>query len=331
MESGVISRRAGRWALGVIALLGAALWLSPNTPAREWPGFPQLVAVDRLLAVLLLTIAISCAVVGVVSRRHRELMILVVIVTVALSIAFGGRVLIQGASDGVAPRGDATLRAISWNAGDVDPAGVAAALAPYIEDRDSTVIVLPETGWKSGEIVARDLEDEGYANTVYAPESTATSLILPDALVRAGRYRMDTSSPPWAGLALIPTIPSFATPIIVATHLQQPQPDSIATWQQHVDWVAALCASSPYVIVVGDMNSTLNNLGSDAVGGCADVAFARQAGAAATWPTGPLTAVGVSIDRFMVGPGYDPAAATFQVLRGPEFLGSDHWPISGSF
>lgn len=313
------------------ALLAAGMWLVPYTPLRKLPVFAQAVAVDKGIAVLLLT-AGGCVCIGAAARRAKAVSPWVAGVGLLLvSALFATRVLAQGVGEGSFPDPENTFSAIAWNARGEDSLHVAEQLHPLIVDSGAVIVVLPETGWKSGEIVHADLEALGYGSVVFAPESTATSVILADELARVGRYRIDETTPPWAGVALLPERPSAATPIIVAPHLQQPSPAEVATWRDHVDWVGSLCELSAFVIVLGDMNSTLNNLGGDHLGGCADVAAATGAGATSTWPTFLPGWLGVSIDRFMVGTGYSASESTFRVVTDVEIVETDHWPIQVSF
>jgi len=311
---------------------GVAVWVLPITPARGWPVFAQLVAIDRIFVVLLCAVAAAAALIVWWRPNHRVRAAAVASGTILLAAMFGGRALVQGVADGSDPPAVGSVAAVSWNADGADPMQLSDALRGMIGQFGVDIVVLPETGWKSGELVHRNLGDAGVDAVVYAPEWTATAVLLSRQLADAGEYRVDTEeTPPWAGLALVPARPSPDTPIIVATHLQQPSVGSTHVWRDHLDWVGRMCQTSPYVVVLGDMNATLNNLGGESVGGCGDVAASHGAGAAATWPTTLPSWLGVSIDRFMVGRGFDVRSATFRVLRSVPLEGTDHWPILVSF
>ncbi|RLP74481.1 endonuclease/exonuclease/phosphatase family protein [Mycetocola tolaasinivorans] len=326
--------RGGVW--GGLLLVGLAVWVLPYTPARAWPIGSHLVAIDRIITLLLAGAAVAALILALTvwrrsGGRGRSLLIGVTCVLFALAGLFGARILAQGTAEGSDPGQNSGLRALAWNAAGEDNTAPADILMPVIKAYGVEILVLPETGWRTAEIAAEYLGERGFANVAYTDEGTATSVLLSPRLAAAGNYRVDTNMPPWAGLALRPETPSPETPIIVGTHLQQPSPGNIETWRMHLDWVAGLCAESPFVVVLGDMNSTLNNLGGDTVGVCRDVAAAHGAGATATWPTWLPSGLGVSLDRFLMGTGFDPERASVRVLREIQPERADHWPILVSF
>lgn len=307
----------------VVAVAAAVAWVLPYSPAMGWPVVAQLVAIDKPLTAALVASAVAAGVAGAV-RRERAWIIVAAAVAVVAAL-FAGRVLgVQGVAAGSAPT-DGSLVALSWNADGVSPGEVADTVSGLLNEHSADVVVLPETGWKSGELVRDLLVDLGHEVAVFAPQSTATSVILTAELAR--QYRVADGTPPWAGVELVPTNPSPGLPVIVATHLQQPSPADVQTWHEHLGWVRAACDRTPYVLVLGDMNTTLNHLPGSSLGGCRDVAAAEGAGASSTWPTWLPDWLGVSIDRFMIGPGYTSHDATFMIARDVELAGADHWPI----
>lgn len=307
----------------VITVAAAVAWVLPYSPAAGWPVGAQLVALDKLLTATLVAGAVAAGVAGAV-RRDRRWIVVAAAVTVVAALFAGRVVAMQGVAAGSAPV-DGSLVAVSWNADGVSPGEVADTVSGLLDEHGAELVVLPETGWKSGELVRDLLVDLGHDVDVFAPQSTATSVILTAELAR--QYRVAEDTPPWAGVELLPTTPSPNLPVIVATHLQQPSPADVQTWQEHLGWVRAACDRTPYVLVLGDMNTTLNHLPGSSLGGCRDVAAAEGAGASSTWPTWLPDWLGVSIDRFMIGSGYTPDDATFMVARDVELAGADHWPI----
>lgn len=312
---------------GIAIVVLVIVWVAPFTEAREWPGIAFVVAADRPIALGLAALSVAAGATVILVRRFRRAAIVLGVVCVFGAAMFGGRVIAQGASDGRAPSADAAIYGMAWNARGEDVSDIAGAVEPTFRGRDSALVVLPETPWKLGEEVAEILRAGGHDVVAFAPDWTATSIIMTRALADEGEYAIDSRTPPWAGLALTPVAPSARTPIIVGTHLQQPSPSAIDTWRQHIEWVHRTCSESPWVVVLGDLNSTLNNLGGDQLGECRDVAAANGAGSASTWPTSLPPILGVSIDRFLVGKGYSPAAATWEVDRSLSITKTDHWPI----
>lgn len=306
--------------------LAAVVWVAPSTPARSWPVVAQLVALDRPTVVLAVLVAVSLTGVALF-RRARELWLPAVAVA-AIALLFGARVVAQGVGVGEPPS-TGGLVAIAWNADGVASEVIADTVGQLRDHSGADVIVLPETAWKGADIVGELLADHGDPLHVFAPQGSTASVMMSPAL--AASYRLDESTPPWAGVTLRPETPSAATPIIVATHLQQPSLGNTSTWLEHLAWVQQVCDSSPYVIVLGDMNTTLNHLEGATLGACRDVSATNAAGAAATWPTWLPAWMGISIDRFMIGGGYDATTATFMVERNIPLGGADHWPIVGSF
>lgn len=323
--------KLGRFLIPAASLVVLLLvWVAPLTQARTWPGIAFVVAADRPITLVFAVVSVVAFATCILLRRFRRGAIILGIVCLVGTAMFGLRVIAQGAADGEASPANAEFYGMAWNARGEDVSDVANAVGPTFHGQDRAVVVLPETPWKLGEEVADILRADGHDVVAFAPDWTATSIIMTRALVDDGQYKVDERTPPWAGLALIPTTPSSQTPIIVGTHIQQPSPSATDTWQEHIDWVNEMCSRSPWVVVLGDMNSTLNNLGGDQLGDCSDVAAANNAGSSPTWPTTLPPFLGASIDRFLVGKGYTAAEATWKVDRSLQIRQTDHWPIKVS-
>jgi hypothetical protein len=314
------------------AAIGAAAFCVPLTPLRSAPVFTQIAAIDPMGLCVAAVIAVGCAIWLVACLRRggdrRPALVALTAFTV-LATLFAVRIQAQGVADGVSPPDDSGLRIVAWNAGDAGQDDLVDRLDSLLDTTSAQIVVLPETGWKTAQIVGAELH--GHDLRVFEWEGTATSVLMDDGLAADGEYAIDVSStPPWAGLVVRPAHPSARFPVIVAAHFQQPSADTTRTWSDHVRWAAAMCDSSPFVIIVGDLNTTLNQLDGSHIGACRDVAAARGAGAAATWPTWLPAAAGISLDRFMVGREWNPQQQTFRVLRGIVSPGADHWPIEVS-
>ncbi len=294
----------------------------------------MLVAPDVAIGVGMISFSVLLAVLAFVSKAGRRGAIVVAAWLIGAAL-FGGRALAQGMVNPVDVRPDASsLTVLSWNAQGVPPEEMMDRIIAVVEDRAVDMVVLPETGSVIGERAAAELERLGWRNAYFGPEGTA--VIVRRALADAAGYQVVPGNPPWAGIAIVPSSPSATSPAIVAVHVQRPSPGHLGTRAEHLAWVRQMCEDNEYVLAVGDFNSTLNQLGGRTLGRCADVAVEHRAGAVSTWPTWLPSWLGVSIDRAMVGPPFDPAASTFEVLRDVDTsgvegwgagAGTDHWPI----
>ncbi|AQP46684.1 hypothetical protein BW730_03215 [Tessaracoccus aquimaris] len=311
----------------------ATLWVLAATPLRSVEGVAPLVAPDRVAALIALTVALLS---GLAARRMgpaRRRLVVLLVASLLVCGLFVGRVLVQGTHSVVPAHGEPTLRVLSWNAAGVHPADIAQRFHEVAVRRDVDVLVLPETGDEIARMVSDRLDLLGWDHAMF--EDGATSVFVRDALATEAGYVLLPGNPPWAGITVKPRRASAETPFIVAVHVQQPSPGNVAVRDEHLAWVESLCAGSDFVLAVGDFNSTPNHLDSGRLGRCADVALAVEAGAASTWPTWLPSWLGISIDRAMVGPPYEPGTFGFEVLRsvdtGGPGLGSDdgadHWPI----
>ena len=324
-----VSRLQGTaWAV----VLGAGtVWVIALTPLRSTEGFALLVALPgRPMALTLLGLAIGF---GWAARQEQSRMQWLALSTAALMVCclFIGRAVAQGLSNAVPAASAPALRALSWNTQGVDPGTIADRVDEVIRERSIDLIVMPEG---LAHRVAENLDHLGWSNLMFRTEETA--VIMRADLAREAGYKVISGNPPWAGVAITPTTPTAATPIIVAVHIQQPSPGNVEVRNEHLDWVHSLCDGSDYVLAVGDFNSTVNHLYDRRIGACVDVASSVGAGAASTWPTWLPSWAGISIDRALVSPPYVPELFGFEVLHGFDTSGSDgwgsgrgsdHWPI----
>ena len=318
--------------VGVVGVgLLLLLWFVPWTGLREVEGLAMLVAPDMMIAVLVGFGALLLIGLGV--WRRRRLALLLGVAAVAVASLFGGRAVVQGLDPQSTTRPGA-ISVVSWNAQGIPPEEIAARLLPVIEEQQVQIVVLPETGDVIAERVSVEFARLGWKNTWFGPE--ATSVMVAADLDAVAHYKLVPGNPPWAGITVRAASPSVSTPTIIATHVQQPSPGNLDTLAEHLAWVRQGCDTEPFVLAVGDFNSTLNHLPDGQLGRCSDVAAAHGAGAAATWPGWLPGWLGISIDRGMVGPEYSPSVSSFQVLRemdlsGVEGWGSgratEHWPI----
>jgi endonuclease/exonuclease/phosphatase (EEP) superfamily protein YafD len=116
-----------------------------------------------------------------------------------------------------------------------------------------------------------------------------------------------------------------APPTLVATHLRAPSARaSMHEWRAHTAGIAAVCRSTPGVVVAGDLNATLDHPGLRDLGPCVDAAVQAGAGALGTWPARVPSVLGAPIDHVLVD-GRAWRVTGFAVL--PAVGGSDHRPV----
>ncbi|MGO3884964.1 MAG: endonuclease/exonuclease/phosphatase family protein [Mycetocola sp.] len=320
------------WAFIVLCVVMVGLFWVLRSPLNGVPGLIQLNAIRAALAWG--AVVLTVVVVIVSSRRRgprgarvRRTAVLGAL-GVGVGVLFGYGPVTQGVSAGSELSSSAELRVLSWNTG-TDPTGAAdPVLAQLVAEVNPNVIVLPEG--PLGYVTYPWAETVGPNKVGFVGEGSLVGILMDADMVRDGAYRVDqTGVPPWAGLKLVSDDPASGWPTIIGAHIQQPGLSWAQTWREHLAWIADECAAGP-VLVIGDFNSTVDNLGGPGIGSCFDVASVVGAGAVATWPAWAPPLLGVSIDRMMVSKDYPRDAAQFRVLRGAGHGNSDHWPIAGT-
>lgn len=322
-------RRGVRPGFVLTALLGTPIALLLSWPqalaAERLPGIAQLIALRAGLAIALLITGIVFAVVAR-ARRRWSIAAALAVLLLASSAANAGALLARGggatASAG-SGSGSGELTVVAWNT--LGGAATPQSIARLVIETDADIVSLPETDEAAVAEIARLVAVDGKpmtADTTRGPEGDAdipTSLLLSADL---GDYRIDE------GAGSTPNLPSAVWepvdgtgPRIVAAHPLPPLPGMFDDWDAGLDWVSDRC-TDPDVIIAGDLNATVDHLGS-VLDGCRDAALETGASAVGTWPASAPPWLASPIDHVLVGEAWE--VRTASVIT--DAAGSDHRPI----
>lgn len=324
-------RRRVRLGFVLTIILGAPVALVLSWPqavmAERLPGVAQVIAFRAPLTIALLVGALLFALVAVARRRWSSaaalalVLVAAAVANTAVLLARGGGGALPAAS--AAAAGDVTV--LAWNTlgGGASPQSI----AQLVVETDADIVSLPETDEAAVAEVARLVALEGTSMTfdttrgVRGDSDIPTSVLISAAL---GDYRLDAEAGSTPDLPSGVWEPVDGTgPRIVAAHPLPPLPGVLGQWTAGLDWVADLCAESD-VIVAGDLNATIDHLGT-VLDGCRDAAVDSGAAARGTWPASAPTWLASPIDHVLVGSAWEVREAA--VITATDGAGSDHRPI----
>lgn len=326
-------RRGPSLGFALTALVGSPVALLLSWPqavsGERLPGIAQLISFRAGLAIALLVAGLVFAVVARARRRWSVAAALAVLL-VAASAANAGVVLARsgaGAQSEDAGAGTGTgtdeLTVVAWNT--LGGAASPQSIARLVIDTDADIVSLPETDETAVAEVARLVALEGKimaADTTRGADGDSdipTSVLIADEL---GDYRMDEDAGSTPGLPSGVWAPVDGTgPRIVAAHPLPPLPGMFDDWRGGLDWVADRC-TDPDVVIVGDLNATVDHLGA-ALDGCRDAALETGAASEGTWPAAAPLWLAAPIDHVLIGSAWEVRGAT--VIS--DAAGSDHRPI----
>ncbi|WP_454051755.1 endonuclease/exonuclease/phosphatase family protein [Cellulomonas sp. Marseille-Q8402] len=294
-------------ALLVVLVAPDRVGLAARTP------FAQLVALRGLVAVLLVgAAALLLGSVGgfnQIARRagltpRRWALPLTVAGLLVGGAGAQGVVLAGRGLDGSGPgrADDADLVVLSFNTfGVVGPD----ALTGLVLAQDADVTVLAETSAGTASAVADALTAAGRPTTALAADAAGTrvdgvALLLRDSL---GPYTQDDGGLPATELGTFAALPddAGAPGPLVAAHTRAPSAEtSMPDWRAHAAGIAAVCRSTPGVVVAGDLNATLDHPGLDDLGPCVDAAAEAGAAGLGTWPADVPRVLAAPIDHVLV-------------------------------
>ncbi len=270
-----------------------------------------------------------------IPRRTRSFFTSIAIVSV-IGAAIGTVVMVSRGigADTLPDKTDESVRVMVWNT--AGPATDAEAIARTAVAMEADIVSLPETTIETGEAVAiamRELGSPMWAwNERYEgwDANSTTLLISPDL----GDYAVvESTSNGTANTTVVPSVVAMPVsgdgPIVVAVHAIAPRPEYMSSWRQDLAWVADQCASDN-VILAGDFNASLDNLGKlgtdgGDVGRCTDAAAQTGNGSVGTWPTTVPTPFGAAIDRVMATDYWRADGSV--VLTSLDEGESDHRPV----
>ncbi|NQX06386.1 endonuclease/exonuclease/phosphatase family protein [Rathayibacter sp. VKM Ac-2856] len=314
-------------AVAIVLLVVAApgfFGLAGQTP------FAQLVSFRTATAVAAVAGAVVLVVVAVLVEPVRRLALVLAALGVALALVLGGLQVLRG-DDSAPPRahrlGD--LRVLSWNLlHDGVPAETVAELA---NANAADAVALLEVSEERAQQINDALAAAGRPMILHlvagANPTDGTALLLSPSL---GGYSVDASSTPTATSASLVARPDTPErPVIAAVHTTAPLPAQATEWRSDLARLADLCTAEEDLIVLGDLNSTLDHWaslpGDSDLGGCADAGALANAAAVGTWPTSLPTALAAPIDHVLFSGRWD--VSGFDVLNDQDDAGSDHRPV----
>lgn len=316
--------RSGLVTGGTVLVLGALLQLAGPLGLGRLPVVAALVAPRSAVTASLAAIGLVGVGLGVAHHRLRTLL-LPTGIALLIAAAIGLPVVLDRGlhrEDPAAP-GPGTIRILSWNInGDLVAPAVVARLAA---NEHADLVVLPEVA---------PAED----GTAYAPafaaaglpvravpalgSSSVQSVVLVTA--RLGRWRSAGALPEAPASSALVRPDDGRLPVVLALHAAQPALRGNATWRKELEQAAAACRD-PRVVVVGDLNGTLDDLGGQGLGGCRDAAALRSAASLGTWPTAVPPVLAMPIDHVLVAARW--SVRSFSVLTSEDASGARHRPI----
>ncbi|QHC58122.1 endonuclease/exonuclease/phosphatase family protein [Rathayibacter sp. VKM Ac-2760] len=317
-----------------VALAVALLLLVVAAPgffgiAGQTP-FAQLVSFRAATAVAAVAGAVVLVVVAVLVEPVRRLALVIAALGVAFALVLGGLQAVRG-DDAAPPRahrlGD--LRVLSWNLlHDGVPAETIATLAA---ENAVDALALLEVSPERAQEVSDALSAAGRPMILHqvpgADANDGTALLLAPTL---GGYSVDAASTPTATNASLVARPDGpGRPVLAAVHTTAPLPALTTEWRSDLARLADLCTAEDDLVVLGDLNSTLDHwsaLPGDAdLGGCTDAGALANAAASGTWPTSLPSGLAAPIDHVLFSGRWD--VSGFEVLTGQDDAGSDHRPV----
>ncbi len=291
-------------------------------------GIAQLIAFRPALVIGFAAAALIAGGIALLMKRRSRRIVAFIVAGMFLVAALAqatvlasrgwGNAFASSDRDSTLAEGDITV--LSWNAqGGATSAREIAELALTVRP---DLIALPETdAVAAGEVRAILAEHGLNMSSSTVGDWIPTSVLISTEL---GDYRLDASRGSTPGLPSGVWLPETeaSSPVVVA-HPMPPLPASMNTWRDGLDWVAEQCRTGGSgVIVVGDLNATVDHLGS--LPGCSDAAAASSLAASGTWPSTTPQALASPIDHILVGADW---TVLDVVVIDAQGSGSDHRPI----
>jgi endonuclease/exonuclease/phosphatase (EEP) superfamily protein YafD len=295
---------------------------------REAP-LAQLVSFRLVTALGAVAMGVVLVVIAVLVAPVRRLALVLAALGLVFAVALSGVQAVRGA-DSTPPRAHrlADLRVLSWNVLDTVPAETIVAAA---NESAVDALALIEISQESAQSVADGLGAAGRPMTLHyaagAEGSAGTALLLAGSL---GAYTVDADSVATGSLPSIVARPDTPDrPVIAAVHAAPPIPAHLADWRDDLARLAALCSAEDDVVVVGDLNSTLDHWtglpGTADLGDCDDAGALAGAASLGTWPTSVPALLGAPIDHVLFSGRWD--VSGYVVLDEHDDDGSDHRPV----
>jgi len=296
--------------------------------SREAP-FAQLVSFRLGTALGAVVVALVVVVVAVLVPPVRRLALALAALGVVFAVVLAGLQGVRGYEDS-APRAHrlADLRILTWNT--LDSVAVADVVA-LADESAVDALALVEVSEAPAQEIAAALAAAGRPMTLHYAAGgggiAGTALLLAPSL---GAYAVDPGSTPTGTLPSLVVRPDTPErPVIAAVHAAPPIPALMADWRSDLSRLAALCSTEEDVVVVGDLNSTLDHWsglpGTADLGGCSDAGALAGGGGTGTWPASVPAALGAPIDHVLFSGRRE--VSGYVVVDDRDDAGSDHRPV----
>lgn len=318
----------------LVAIASAVItWPQFFRVERSFP-FAQIVSL-RGVVVLGFLALLALALLLCLIRPLRAFAASLAVIALLAAGANAGILAVRGlGTDSLPAKTDSAVRVMTWNtAGDATDPQIVAKTAVAMQ---ADIVALPETTIETGEQVAVAMREMGRPMWAIHEDfdgwdaNSTTLLISPDL----GDYAVVESNA--AGTTNTSTVPTVVAmpvdgsgPVVVAVHAVAPRESYMADWRGDLTWLADQCAAES-VIMAGDFNATIDNMGRLGVDGgtlgrCHDAAAATGNGGVGTWSTDMPSLLGTPIDHVMATAAWEPTGSV--VLRSLDGTGGDHRPL----
>ncbi|NQX12824.1 endonuclease/exonuclease/phosphatase family protein [Microbacteriaceae bacterium VKM Ac-2855] len=312
----------------VAATLLVLAWPQFFSLERQEP-FAQLVSFRLATAIGAVVVAALIVLLAILTPAVRRFALVLAAMGLVFALGVTATQAVRGyASDTPRPHRLGDVRLLSWNTQHDTVA--AEDIATLVLAGQADVVALQETTPETVQAVAAALAAAGRGMTALSAPSTedptlGTGLLISSAL---GSYSVDASSAVTAEHpSVIARSDTPGAPVFVSAHASAPTQNAMSAWRSDLTRIAALCAAEDDVIVLGDLNSTVDHWsalpGSGDLGDCADAGVGAGGGAVGTWPAAAPTWLGAAIDHVVYSGRWN--VSGYQV-PGPAATG-DHRPI----
>ncbi|QGQ19084.1 endonuclease/exonuclease/phosphatase family protein [Cellulomonas sp. JZ18] len=313
-------------AVGTTAVLGVGVLTLVPLGAGAWP-VAQVVALRGLLAALAAAAAATLLVALLLVRGARRTLVPLAVACAVVAAAHGAVLAVRSVpttdaeAAAAGPQGGGgDLVVLTFNTLDAVPAST---LADLVTGVGADVVALPETSRTTAGALADRLPPAGW-QVLHAPSRVphvaGTSLVV---AAHVGTY--PDVEPLDHRLGSLRARPDGDGPVLVAAHPLAPTGRAVMrAWRTEGEAVAAVCRSTPGVVVAGDLNATLDHPALRDTGPCVDAARAAGAGAHGTWPAAAPTLLAAPIDHVLVD---ERAWRVVDARVLPRVGASDHRPL----
>ncbi|SFI25372.1 MULTISPECIES: endonuclease/exonuclease/phosphatase family protein [Microbacterium] len=318
----------------VVAIASAVVtWPQFFRLERTFP-FAQVVSL-RGVVVLAFLVLLALALLLCLIRPMRAFAASLAVIAVLGAVANAGVLTVRGlGTDALPAKTASAVRVMTWNTAGAatDPQLVAKTAVAMQAD----IVSLPETTIETGEEVAIAMREMGRPMWAHHEEfdgwdaNSTTLLISPDL----GEYSVvESNAGGTTNTTTVPTVVAMPVdgsgPVVVGAHAIAPRRDDTAEWRADLTWLADQCAADS-VIMAGDFNATVDNMGRLGVDGgtlgrCHDAAVATGNGAVGTWSAAYPSLLGTPIDHVMATDAWRATGSV--VLRSLDGAGGDHRPL----